>query len=57
MKRGVALENIKVAGYYGESREALRIYTEHRISLAAYSHAYAQGRAQKLAGIPCTCMK
>lgn len=57
MKRGAALENIKLAGYHGNSREALKIYTEHRISLAAYSHAYAQGQALKLAGIPCTCMK
>lgn len=55
MQRKDALAHIKVAGYHEDSKAAMRIYTENRISYAAYSDAYAAGRQAKASGIPCGC--
>lgn len=56
MKRKDALEHIKVAGYHGDSRGALRIYTEARISHSAYTAAYAAGQRLKNDGVACGCI-
>lgn len=57
MTRSLALSSIRVAGYHGDDREAVRIYTESRISLAAYSNAILQGQQMKANGMACSCMK
>ncbi len=56
MTRITALNHIKVAGYHGDNRAAMRIYAESRISLAAYSNAILQGKRMKENGMACTCM-
>jgi len=55
MTRKDALAHIKVAGYHGDLKSAMRIYTENRVSHAAYSEAYAMGRQLKSNGMPCGC--
>lgn len=57
MNRNAALAHIRVAGYHGDDREAVRIYTETRMSLAAYSTAILQGKSMRRNGIACTCPK
>lgn len=57
MTRNAVLTHIRVAGYHGDDREAVRIYSENRISLAAYSTAILQGKSMRRNGIACTCMK
>lgn len=57
MTHSAALTHITVAGYHGDNREAVRIYTASRISLAAYSTAILQGKSMRKNGIACTCMK
>lgn len=55
MKRKDAIAHIKVAGYHGDTKTAMRIYTEHRISFKTYTEAFARGRELKAEGMPCTC--
>jgi hypothetical protein len=55
MKRKEALAHIKFAGYHEDLKAAMRIYTENRISYAAYSDAYAAGKQFKAKGMPCGC--
>lgn len=55
MKRKDAIAHIKVAGYHGDTKTAMRIYTEHRISFQTYTEAFARGRELKAEGMPCTC--
>jgi hypothetical protein len=49
------LDAIKVAGYHGDERTAMRLFVESPVSFQAYREAYRKGRIAKLAGVPCTC--
>ncbi|MCS4315555.1 hypothetical protein M2397_005889 [Pseudomonas sp. BIGb0381] len=55
MNRKDALAHIKFAGYHEDSKTAMRIYIENRVSHAAYIDAYAAGRQIKANGMPCGC--
>lgn len=55
MKRADAVALIKVAGYHGDGKTAMRIYIENRVSHKAYSEAFARGEQLKREGMPCTC--
>jgi hypothetical protein len=55
MKRADALNAIRFAGYHDDSRTAVRIYVENRISRAAYVGAWAEGQIAKQNGKPCGC--
>ncbi|WP_271198509.1 hypothetical protein [Pseudomonas turukhanskensis] len=57
MTRKDAIALIKVAGYHGDTKTSLRIYTENRVSYAAYSEAYARGGQLKQEGMACTCFE
>lgn len=55
MKRKDALAHIRIAGYHGDKRGFMRIYTEHRISLQVANAEYARGEEMKKNGVPCKC--
>ncbi|MGY2353998.1 hypothetical protein ACW9H6_22125 [Pseudomonas sp. SDO528_S397] len=57
MKRKDAIAHITVAGYHDDSRTAMRIYTENRISYQVYTEAYAKGAQLKSEGMVCTCFQ
>lgn len=57
MDRKQALAAIKFAAYHNDSREALRVYVENRISRAAYEKAWAAGVELKKGGMRCTCYR
>ncbi|MNP04982.1 hypothetical protein D3C76_969210 [compost metagenome] len=57
MKRKDAIAHITVAGYHDDSRTAMRIYTENRISYQVYTKAYAKGAQLKSEGMACTCFQ
>ncbi|AIG04669.1 hypothetical protein HZ99_21700 [Pseudomonas fluorescens] len=57
MTRKDAIALIKLAGYHGDTKTALRIYTENRVSYTAYSEAYARGAQLKQEGMACTCFE
>lgn len=48
-KREVLIDRIRVAGFYGDHGEAIRIYIENRISYQVYKKAFDTGRKQYLA--------
>lgn len=48
---------ITVAGYHDDSRTAMRIYTEKRISYQVYTEAYAKGAQLKSEGMARTCFQ
>lgn len=54
-KREQALGWIRVAGYHEDSAAFTRLYIENRVSLAAAKEAFRNGRAQRAAGVPCSC--
>ena len=55
MKRKQAIEDIKVAAYHEDIKQAMRIYVESRVSHRSYTLAVAEGRRLKAAGVPCSC--
>lgn len=55
MKRQDALSFIRIAGYHGDQRTFMRLYTENRVNLDAAREAFAKGAAQKLGGMTCAC--
>lgn len=55
MKRADALANMRIAGYHGDDRAFMRIYTENRISYAAAKRERDSGAAAKRAGTACGC--
>lgn len=57
MKREDALAHIRIAGYHGDTRAAMRIYVENRISHKAYTDAYARGAELKKSGMACSCSR
>ena len=46
-KKKLILENIRVAIYEGDTKLALRLFTENRISHAAYTEAVNKGHEQR----------
>lgn len=48
-KREILIEQIRVAGFYGDYEKALRVYVENRISYQVYKKAFETGRKQYLA--------
>ncbi|MGY2172145.1 hypothetical protein [Pseudomonas gingeri] len=55
MNRKDALAHITTAGYHGDHKTALRIYTEQRISRQAYDDAFSRGAQLKRDGMRCIC--
>lgn len=55
MKRKLALQHIKVAGYHGDVKGGMRIYIENRISREAYNNAWLAGERAKQNGTGCNC--
>lgn len=55
MKRADALAHIRLAGYHGDDRAFMRLYTENRISYATAKQARDAGAAARRAGVPCNC--
>ena len=55
MKRKDALAHIRIAGYHGDKRGFMRIYTEHSISLEAANAEYIRGEEMKKNGVQCSC--
>lgn len=55
MKRKDALLAIRIAGYHDDKRAFMRLYTEHRISLAVAQEEYDRGASMKAAGVGCSC--
>lgn len=55
MNRKSAIANIRIAGYHNDHRSMVRIYTEHRISLAVAREAFELGEKQKAGGMKCGC--
>lgn len=55
MRRDDLLACIRVAGYHGDQRAYMRLYTENRISHAAARDAYRDGERAKARGIACSC--
>lgn len=55
MKRADAIAWIRIAGYHDDRAAFTRLYVENRVSYKAAQAAYANGRAQRAAGIGCTC--
>lgn len=53
--RQIALADIRVAAYHDDTKTAVRIYTENRISRAAFNAQWAAGRKQRQDGMPCGC--
>lgn len=54
-KRETVLQQIKVAGYHGDSRAATRLLIENPVSRKNYNLAWEAGVAAKRAGVPCEC--
>lgn len=53
--RKLILAGIRVAVYHGDQKTAVRLYTENRISRAAFNSQWALGAKQKADGMPCAC--
>ena len=55
MKRSMVLEEIKQAGWHGDSEKAGLIVAQNGIGSAAARKAYTDGQKAKKRGEPCGC--
>ena len=46
---------IRIAGFHGDSRSYVRLYTENRIKRAEADEAWSQGQRQRAGGMRCSC--
>ena len=56
-KRELVFQQIKVAGYHGDSRTATRLLIENPISRKRYNEAWDAGAKAKSAGVSCSCYR
>jgi len=57
MKREVAIDLLRVAGYHNDQRAFVRLYVENRISRKVATEEFNRGYALRRSGVRCTCFE
>lgn len=57
MKRGVAIDLLRVAGYHNDQRAFVRLYVENRISRKVAAEEFNRGYALRRSGVDCGCFE
>lgn len=55
MKRALALDLIRYAGYHDDRAAFTRLYINSSVAYGPAKDAYAQGRAARVRGLRCEC--
>ena len=55
MKRSVAIDLLRFAGYHGDVASFTRLYIENRVSYASAKKAFAAGAHARQSGMRCGC--